>query len=319
MWDHNIIYSMRYICGRRITLVMYFYVVLTLLWFPQQLVIMTMVSILLVTLVSADYGRGGSKHRQNVMILPAGYSKAHRWVGVGKHGPRYIPKPFIAPRWIPHFDSTYTASWVPHAPKSRINNRAPSYWSFARSGGGGGFKSSIPQGFGPPKGNTVVGTSSDGYGGGHHQANHHAHGNHHHHNDGYSRSDSHQSSDPVVSVNNQRAPERPIINRAQEVLNSYSDPSFNSLARVPISTPLPRASHSGRGRLQSTLHVGSPYPGAASPTTLGINYNSPKSDDVINMPSFQSNLIHKIAYGNIPISSNSIAGEGFVSSSYAHV
>ena len=63
-------------------------------------------------MATADYGSSS----QNVRIFPASLSESHHWAGFGNRAPAYVPMPFRAPKWIPHHDSSYKASWVPFAP-----------------------------------------------------------------------------------------------------------------------------------------------------------------------------------------------------------
>ena len=63
-------------------------------------------------MATADYGSSS----QNVLIFPASLSESHHWAGFGNRAPAYVPMPFRAPKWIPHHDSSYKASWVPFAP-----------------------------------------------------------------------------------------------------------------------------------------------------------------------------------------------------------
>ncbi|ROT84949.1 hypothetical protein C7M84_021756 [Penaeus vannamei] len=111
------------------------------------------------SMVGGDYS---SQPKPSFVIRPAGPSRQHAWVGYGytDHLPLSIPKPYFIPKWVPHMDPTYTAFWVAQTPAPPRGHGA--------HGAHGGHKAaapagSIPSGFGPPKGNSVVAATHDSY------------------------------------------------------------------------------------------------------------------------------------------------------------
>lgn len=213
--------------------------------------------------VAADYSsNSGGGHHNNVIILPAGLSKAHPWVGVGNYGPQYIPKPFIAPRWLPHYDPTYTASWVPFAPEPRHRIHGGSHNSHGSTG------SNIPSGFGHPKGGSIV----SGYGGQPAISVSHVNPVGYH-----APINPHQKIDHYFSGSIQSPP------HSLQALDNYAAPSELEFKKIAIAAA-PHSRSIGFQR-EATLHVGSPRPGAAPPAALGIKYRLPKSHDIIHRSS----------------------------------
>lgn len=214
-----------------------------------------------VAVVSADYG-GGHPAQQNVIVLPAGLSKAHHWIGVGDHDPIFVPKFFKAPRWIPDLDPTYTASWVPFAPEPR--HQTDSYES--------SDSNIIPQGFGHPKGSSIMTP---------------------HFNSNPSIAVSQVGGFPAVNPHSSSNSYHSATGALQIPQQNHHHRSDNFPARsyeFPLRAPPANTRHSRASYYQqpTTIHVGSPHPGASPPSALGINYNTVLTYKN-NLPNFPSN------------------------------
>ncbi|KAF2369063.1 hypothetical protein FHG87_000161 [Trinorchestia longiramus] len=310
------------------------------------------ISILSVAGTRGDYGGGSTGVHENVIVLPASLSKAHPWAGFGNHYAEFVPKFFKPPRWLPGYDPTYSASWVPFAPKPRsqsYNSRGDAF--MYASNGFINIDSSIPQGFGPPKDTSI---SSGIFGGQRHQYN--------------PRRQSSSNQESFINFSDQTRnfqSQSPIYNQQFHVNNrrqhfpstqvphypSSFSPSFDPLNHNVLSNPLqlqvlerdtkpstessPLHSHIrevkppsrtnnivGLRHLASTLHVGSRQPGAAPPEALGIIYNHSESKDV-NQPqsprstsTFQQSLGAPSSFGHPRVPGQSY--ESVVSSFYTH-